>query len=450
MKNNTENSNLKSIRDSNVRLHSYLTFFLKSISVVTNFALVPVTIKFFGAESFGLYLTLISIASWLSFIDIGISFGFRNKLAQAYANKDYKLSKIYVSTTYALVGIIGLTTFLILLVINSFLDWQMVLNSTIETKEYFRYTAVLVLIFTILNYITKLINVVLYATQNASAPVGINLISNLFILITLYFGTDLINPSLFNLVLIYCIPLTLSLTITTIFLFTKKYSFIRPSFSWVRFNHTKSIINLGVKFFILQIEIIILFQAANFFIIQFFGPLEVSQYATATRYFSIIQLVFALIMNVYWSAVTDAITKDDYDWIRKSVNSILRRFFLILPLSICMFFFSEIFFEIWLGDKLTIPYKLSFACFCTGILAAWNSIFEYILNGASKIFVMSICAIVTIIIFVPLVYLYVNYLGMGPEGIVFSIITCQLINSFVTPYQYYLVINKKDTGIWSR
>ena len=178
MKNNTENSNLKSIRDSNVRLHSYLTFFLKSISVVTNFALVPVTIKFFGAESFGLYLTLISIASWLSFIDIGISFGFRNKLAQAYANKDYKLSKIYVSTTYALVGIIGLTTFLILLVINSFLDWQVVLNSTIETKEYFRYTAVLVLIFTILNYITKLINVVLYATQNASVPVGINLISN--------------------------------------------------------------------------------------------------------------------------------------------------------------------------------------------------------------------------------------------------------------------------------
>ena len=55
-----------------------------------------------------------------------------------------------------------------------------------------------------------------------------------------------------------------------------------------------------------------------------------------------------------------------------------------------------------------------------------------------------------LIIFVPLVYLYVNYLGMGPEGIVFSIITCQLINSFVTPYQYYLVINKKDTGIWSR
>ena len=143
------------------------------------------------------------------------------------------------------------------------------LNSTIETKEYFRYTAVLVLIFTILNYITKLINVVLYATQNASVPVGINLISNLFILITLYFGTDLINPSLFNLVLIYCIPLTLSLTITTIFLFTKKYSFIRPSFLGYVLIILKALSILSKIFYITDRDYNSI--SGLLFIIRFFG-----------------------------------------------------------------------------------------------------------------------------------------------------------------------------------
>jgi hypothetical protein len=43
---------------------------------------------------------------WISFFDIGINNGLRNKLTAALAHNDYNLGRKYVSTTYAILFLI--------------------------------------------------------------------------------------------------------------------------------------------------------------------------------------------------------------------------------------------------------------------------------------------------------------------------------------------------------
>ena len=87
-----------------------ITFFIKGISIVVNLALVPLTIHYLTPSKYGVYLTISSMIAWVSFFDIGLGHGLRNKLAEAIARNDLSKAKAYVSTTY-----ISIAVFLVLI-----------------------------------------------------------------------------------------------------------------------------------------------------------------------------------------------------------------------------------------------------------------------------------------------------------------------------------------------
>mgnify|MGYP000199442594 FL=1 len=47
--------------------------------------LIPITINYVNADNYGIWLTVSSIISWMSFFDIGINNGLKNKFAEAKA-----------------------------------------------------------------------------------------------------------------------------------------------------------------------------------------------------------------------------------------------------------------------------------------------------------------------------------------------------------------------------
>lgn len=47
-----------------------------------------------------------SIVGWFVFFDVGLTQGLRNRFAEARAKGDEELARNYVSTTYAILGII--------------------------------------------------------------------------------------------------------------------------------------------------------------------------------------------------------------------------------------------------------------------------------------------------------------------------------------------------------
>ena len=61
----------------------------------------------------------------------------------------------------------------------------------------------------------------------------------------------------------------------------------------------------------------VLFSTDNFIISKLFGPEEVVPYNIAFKYFSIITMVYSILLTPYWSSFTEAYTKNDFVWIKK-------------------------------------------------------------------------------------------------------------------------------------
>lgn len=94
--------------------------------------------------------------------------------------------------------------------------------------------------------------------------------------------------------------------VSSLWFFNGKYKVYRPTLKLVDFNKAKDIFTLGLKFFVIQIAAILLYQTNNIIISQLLGPAEVTPYNIAFKYFSILSMIFMIILSPFWSAFTDA------------------------------------------------------------------------------------------------------------------------------------------------
>ena len=110
------------------------SFFLKGSSIIISIVMVPLAINYVNVSQYGIWLTLSSIVVWFSFFDIGLTQGLRNKFAEAVAKGNDELARVYVSTTYAILGIICSIIWLLFIFINQYLNWPKILNSPVSMQ----------------------------------------------------------------------------------------------------------------------------------------------------------------------------------------------------------------------------------------------------------------------------------------------------------------------------
>ena len=68
---------------------------IKGINILTGFLVVPLTIHYVSASTYGIWLAISSIVIWISYFDLGLPNGFRNKFAESVAQGDYLLANTY-------------------------------------------------------------------------------------------------------------------------------------------------------------------------------------------------------------------------------------------------------------------------------------------------------------------------------------------------------------------
>jgi len=426
------------------------SFGLKGFSILVSFLLVPLTLDYLNPTKYGIWLTISSIVGWFGFFDIGLGNGLRNKLAEAFALKDYKLAKTYVSTTYAILSLIIGGVYILFLTINPFLDWSKILNTTPEMAGELSRIAVIVFTFFALRFVLKLIGVILTADQlpaynNAFGPLG-----NLIALISIYFITKFSQGNLLYISVIYSAAPVIILIIASFYFFNGKYKYIKPSIKSVNIKYFKPLANLGVKFFILQISCLVIFSTDNMIITQILGPAEVTPYNIAFKYFGIPIMVFTIIITPYWSAFTDAITKNDIKWIKNSINKLIKIWLLVVVGVIVLLAISKHFYLMWVGDKVHIPFLLSAFMGLYAIISTWNNIFAYFINGVGKIKLQMYYGIIAMIINIPISIFFAKNLNMGSAGVILGTCASLIIGSFFAPLQSFKIIKGNANGIWNK
>jgi O-antigen/teichoic acid export membrane protein len=423
-------------------------FLIKSISVLTSFLLVPLTIDYVNPYQYGIWLTLSSVVAWLSFFDIGFGNGFRNKFSIAVANGDHKLAKIYVSTIYTYLSIIFFSVWAVFILINTFIDWNKVLNFDVTLENEISLVAIIIFTYFCLQFVLNIISTILLADQKTAKSSIISVLGQVLSLIIIYILTKFSSGSLVYLAISLCISPLIILIIANIWFFQKKYKIYKPSLKLAKIKYAKDILDLGGKFFVIQIAGIVQYQSSNFLIAYYFGPDDVTAYNIAFKYFSILMMVFMMLLTPFWSAVTDAYTKKDIKWIKQAVKKYLIYWFFFTIGGIVMLYFSTDIYDLWIGPgKVKIPFIVSFWTAAFIVTSLFSGIFVTVINGIGALKIQFYLCFITPLIFISLSYFLINFYSYGLEAILISSVVANVTGIIFIPLQYIQIMRGKK-GVW--
>lgn len=435
-------------RSDKILKNVLLSFGVKAGSIVVGLLLVPLTINYINPVQYGIWLTISSVVSWMSFFDIGMGNGLRNKLAAAIALEQYDKAKKYVSTTYATLALISAALLLLLFLVNPLFDWRSILSIPASMAENMQSLVLIVFSAFCCQFVIQLINIVLTATHEPALSGLISFLGQLALLISVLILKYTVPGNLHLLVAVLTAVPLLVLLIASVVLYAGKLKRMAPSIKSVDFSYARDILQVGGSFFFIQIGALVLFQTDNIIITKLLGPQAVSEFNVAYKLFATVNMVFVIIVTPYWSAFTDAYTKHDFAWMRRNMNLMRKIWLLLSGMTLLLLFFAPWIFRLWLGHTLTVAPALSVAIAVYVVIYMWQTLHVFFLNGLGKIRLQLIWVTLSALVNIPLAI----WLGKswGNAGIISANTAVFFLMGILFYYQSELILTQKAKGIWAK
>ena len=424
------------------------SFLLKAIDGFVYLAVVPITLGFLDPYTYGLWLSINSILVWINSFDIGLSNGLRNCLTIAVAKNNFKEARIYISTTYFLLSVLVLVLFLVFVITNHFLDWYTILN--VEKKLIPNLNEVILysFIFFCLTFVLRIIGSIYTAMQSPAISSLFKALSYIFSLVLMIvYKYTMNNGSLMLVALTFSVTPCIVYIVATIITFMKVYNDLSPSFFLIKIRgYVNKLLTVGVNFFIMQMCVLVLQFTTNILISHFFGPTQVTIYNIANRYMFIGILLMTILLSPVWSAVTDALAKNDWLWIRNAKKKVEKIVFLLGIFLLFLVTVSNYVYKLWVGTEIHIPMKMTVLNAIYVFLLIWSTSQSTFLNGMNILRVQLIMYIIQTVLYFPVVIL----LGekFGASGLVMGLILVNIPAALTNTIQLRKIVKKTATGIW--
>ena len=388
--------------------NSILSAGYKIVSAILSLISASLLLNCLGEEKYGVWVTILSLISWIYYCDLGIGNGLRNKLASALAVDNINASKKNLGTAYTLIGFISIIVFLAVLVL-------------------------LYIFFACTNFIMSLANNVLFAVQKASLVNLFSCLSQLIfvILLGIYAATG-INTILF-MALGEGIAQLLKNVVETIFVF-RKFPELQFSIHDYDKEYTRGILSFGIQMFLVQIAALILNSTDNIVITKLFNASAVTPYNFCYKYFNMIQMMYVALITPLMSAYTAAYTLKDKNWIVKSIKKNIQLFIVFATGSFIAALIFKPFTLVWLQKDLNFDLRLIICTFIYFVLLMYSHIFSTFLTGISCIKETTVATMIGTIINIPVSVFLAKNMEMGVAGVILGSAVSLLVIVIVAPY----------------
>lgn len=440
--------NSKNQRTKELKRNIVAGFGIKGISVITQLLLVPLTVNYISSELYGIWLTLSSIIQWISFFDIGFGNGLRNKLGEALALGHIKRAKIYVSTTYVIMTAIFSLLCMILYILIPYIDWTNLLNISFHYQGTISVVMRILLIAFCIQIVLKLVGNVVQAYQHYALSSLFDALGNLLVLLFIYILSITLAPELKNIAIIFSFAPVVVYLLATLILYGGKFKAICPNPKYCKMTFAKDILNLGGKFFLIQIATIILFQMINILISRFCGSEQVAVYNISYKYLSVLLMVQMIIISPLWSAFTDAYIKKDVLWMSSIYKKLIRLCCVMILGLLVIVFISPVVYRYWIGDSIQVPLSLSALIGLYVLMLIWGQTHSILLNGMGKVKFQFYYSFMAMIGFLPLAYCFGSKWHLN--GIVMALIIINIPSMIAGPYQVVHLIRGTAKGFWNK
>ena len=423
---------------------------IRGVSMILTLISAPIMLHHVDRADYGVLLTLTSIVGWVGYMDVGLGNGLRNKLPEFLAKGDFHSAKKIVSSCYVTLAIYVALIIVIFLIVSPFIDWLGVLNSPTSDAGEIRGLTNVVFIAFCIQFLFGLINSILFAYQMPAFQSLFTFVGQFVALIALVIQVYVFDvTSVLQIGAVNSIIPPLVLFLGSIGLFRTKLKDIAPSFKLFEFKSVGSILSLGLKFFVLQMITIVLFQANSIIIARVVSPEAVVEYNLAFKYVSLLTMIFTIVITPVWSATTDAYVRKDFAWINKTISLSRKVCIASIFIGVLMVLASKFVYGIWLG-KGTIDINYS----TTSLILLYISfemlykVYGTIINGTGKVFAQIILTGVIAIIYIPLAILLGKLFGLS--GVLIANAIVFALNYLWSKVQCNKLISQTATGIWNK
>lgn len=423
--------------------------FNKGIAIIISLLLVPATISYLDAEQYGIWLTISSLIAWIGYFDVGLVHGFKNKFAEAIANGDKILAQQYVSTTYiALVVIFGVVL-LVAECVCPLINWADVLNVSVSYRPMLSRICTVLFFFMAIQFILGVLPALLTADQRPAFASMLTTIGQGLALITIYIIALFPDKNMMYI----CIALAglpcAVLLLSTIICFTnKRYKVYAPSFRKINPKLLGNIVNLGGKFFVIQLSMLLIFQVTNVILSRVLGPESVTLYNVTYKYFSIVQMAFNILLSPFWIAYTDAYTKKDFNWMRNVYNRLTKFYHWAVVIGLIMFLVSPLAYKLWLPDYVEIPWELSLSMCLYILILSYSNMLMVLINGTGKVFMQMLIYVFCAMITIPLMTVLCRQYGIIGLLVVLGFVYA--VQSIIAKIQIKKILTNTALGIWNK
>lgn len=407
-----------------------INFIIRIISMGISFMYIPIALKFLGVENYGIWATLLSIFSWITFFDVGIGNSLRTTLVEHIEKNEIEKVRELVSTSYINIAIIAIVFVISAILVLNFIDIGALLNINYNRLERLIFLS---FCFCSLNFVISLCKQIYYAYQNTITVSIIELtaqcINFMGVLIFSYYK---IENNLIYVSLLYG-GTYLSVNLYFTYRLFRVKQFLIPKI----INYKKSLNNkiniLGIKFFLIQIVVLILFTTDSLIITKLFGASEVTPYSISNKIFGIVTSFYSIILTPLWSRVSKEKINGNIKWIRETLKKLNILSAIVGIGIIILYFIYPFILKFWLRENIVYSNSLiAYMAFFT-FLSIWCNNHAYIMNGMGEIDTQLKVAIVQGIINIPLSIYLGKYLEMRSSGVILATCLCMLISAIIFP-----------------
>ena len=435
-------------RTLNVVRNTFFSGLMKACSLLCSLIVVPITINYLNTENYGIWMAMTSIIYWFAFFDIGLGNGMRNYLAEAISNGDYDKARTYFSTAMVILSVIAVLIGCAVVPAVYMFDLTNIFNTRGIDGHYLADVLAVAVVFSLVQFVVKNIGMVYIAMQRYAVNDFIIFLGNVLSLLAVFVLTKTTQPSLAYVVIAFTgIPVLMFLL--AIIPLLRRYPQLKPSIQHIDTVTARRIVSKGLGFFVIQItSCLVIFGSANVFISHYCGPEQVTVYNVAYKLFNVLVIGYTILISPLWNAYTDAATKGDYEWIRRTFRKSLMMWCASVILGLVVLVLSGWFFRIWVGDSVTIPFAISSCVLLYVCIFNLNNCATYLVNGLNKIRVQIISSILTTLFYLVAVFVIKDKYGV--VGISLSMAAAYIVMSVIHLYQCRLLVERKAKGIWNK
>lgn len=405
------------------------------------FLTTSITFKYLENSDYGIWVTIYSIISWVYFLDFGFSNVIKTKLPTLLQDNDNQKSTL-ISTVYIGLGLVSLTILLLYSILQLFLSFGNFLN--INSSNF---NAILFLNL----FFSSLILIIgnyksLYAGTLKTHIVEFSMmIIQIFVFCSIYIVLkfDLFENIYKITIISYVFGLTNLLIglIFTVYFFTKTKN-IKISFKYFDLDILKTNAKLGLKYFIIQACMIIIYSTDYLLITKYFGTKEVANYDIVLKIFQTPMLLVIAGLSPFWAIFSKTYVEKKYLWIKKTLVIYNISFIVFITGIVILTLIIDEIIYLWVNVKIEISISLLISISLYVTMRAFTAMYNYFLNGINKINVTLYLTILGAVINIPICLLLIKF-DFGISGIVVGTCISILPTTIVLPIQTFNIINKK-------